>query len=277
MQNRFGQFIVPTCESMRLDIRVILRNTLRDDQTSPSPAQAEGLRVDLRVFERGAMILHRPEFGSVPFGGYLEVSTASCPGLLSPGQDRLIVARCWLSDGSFAPQEHQIVYQKRNTGIVSSLLYDQIPLLQSGRKPPPIVLLAPKAWVSRTVNTYVVFGNSSSNTVPTVQPEPMSIFVLSGDGRVIAHQTRELLENDTLTFDVRAAIGEVVEFTDAPAFFTVVARGGASSFIVVTFVHNEETGNFALEHSLSPHYYVTGDLGRVRREAVCFPPAIYER
>ena len=40
------------------------------------------------------------------------------------------------------------------------------------------------------------------------------------------------------------------------------------SFAIVTFVINEETNNMALEHSLSPHYYVSSNLKKVRDEAL---------
>jgi hypothetical protein len=52
---------------------------------------------------------------------------------------------------------------------------------------------------------------------------------------------------------------------------TVVARGDGISCVLLTFIHNKKTDALALEHSLSPHYYMTGDFSRVRKEAFLFP------
>lgn len=59
-----------------------------------------------------------------------------------------------------------------------------------------------------------------------------------------------------------------------PRLVNVVARGGAAQFAIMTFVVNHRTGAIALEHSLSPHYYVRDHGGRLRREALIFPPGV---
>jgi hypothetical protein len=48
---------------------------------------------------------------------------------------------------------------------------------------------------------------------------------------------------------------------------TILARGNSANCVLLTYIHNIKTNAIALEHSLSPHYYMTGDFARVRKEA----------
>lgn len=259
-----GQFIFPTCEAAGLRTAAYLRNTARGDENS-SP----DLRVEVMVFQNGELVLHEPEFGAIPFGGALELSERTCSGLAPSGADRLVVARCRTpddSDGYFA-QEHHLSYENPRTGVFDSLLYDQLPLSKPGRRASPIILLAPKAWVGGDVNSFVAFANVGSSTASSPQGEPLTISVLSTEGAVLCTEVYDEPTNSALLFDVERAL-QGHPASETPELLNVVARGGASMYAIMTFVVNRRTGNFALEHSLSPHYYVTEGLARVRDEAL---------
>ncbi|MGI8509601.1 MAG: hypothetical protein ACR2MQ_09775 [Gemmatimonadaceae bacterium] len=261
-----GQFIFPTCETGHLRVAAYLRNTQRDGVARP-PVDVS---VELQVFEKGRSIAHEPAFGTIPFEGVLEVSERTFPAVGEGACDRLVVARLRTPDdvdGYFA-QEHQLTYENPRTGVFDSLLYDQLPIGKPGRRASPIILIAPKAWVGRDVNSLVAFANVGGAVVPTAQGQPLTISVLSSGGEVLSSNVFEEPENSALLFDVRAALRGHLSDAETPKMVNVVARGGASMYAIMTFVINKRTGNFALEHSLSPHYYVTDGLARVRDEAL---------
>ena len=133
------------------------------------------------------------------------------------------------------------------------------------------MLLAPKVWIGRHTNAFVAFANTNAQLESHEQSRPMHIQVVDQQGRVVYAGDHSKPENSTLLFDVRTAIEGRIALADEPVFFTVVAKGGASHYAIMTFIVNEATGNFALEHSLSPHYYMTGDQARVRQEALVLP------
>src|SRR5690606_21090557 len=126
--------------------------------------------------------------------------------------------------------------------------------------------------VSRTVNSYVVFCNTLGDPDRREQAEPMVVSVLSQEGEMLHTAAYELKMNDTWIFDVRQAVSDRMALTDEPVFLNVVARGGASLYVIMTMVCNERSGNMAIEHSLSPHYYVPqSPRERLRQEALAFP------
>lgn len=268
-----GQFIIPTCAPAGLRMRAYMRNTLRVGESCPPELRRQGISVDLRVFANGALRYHEPQFAKVPFDGVQEISEATCPALSGDQAGILIVARCSLPSGddAYFAQEHQLFCESPRTGAFNSLLYDQIPVTKPNRTPPPIILVAPKTWAGTSLNSYVAFASTNSTLDSRPQGRPLTVSVLDERGTVLVRKDQELSENSVFLFDVRAAVRERLEMTDVPRFFTVVARGGASSFAIMTFVVNEATGNVALEHSLSPHYYMSGDQRRVRDEALRSP------
>ena len=70
--------------------------------------------------------------------------------------------------------------------------------------------------------------------------------------------------------DVKAMLTEYLDLTDKLQMITVVAKGESSACAILTFLQNTITGALALEHSLSPHYYMNGDFNKVRKEALLF-------
>lgn len=138
----------------------------------------------------------------------------------------------------------------------------------SNQPSPPIVLIASKIWVSELLNTYVVFANASESIAKP--QEPLVLHIMAQDGSVIFKEVRNEKYNSCWIFDVKSAVQDKLALGKTPLSLTVVARGGSSNYVITTFVRNEEFGSIALEHSLSPHYYFTGDRRRVRKEALMF-------
>jgi hypothetical protein len=268
-----GQFIIPGAPT-GLSVKAFLRNTSRNGESLQPDMRRKGMSVDLRVFRFGQLEHHDPDFAKVPYNGVQEISATTCSEIHGNQSDLLIVARCSLPDGDgYFGQEHQLIYENLQTGAVSSLLYDQSPIPRVGSRSSPIVLLAPKIWLGKTLNSFVAFASTNSTLQPGVQARPLKITVLTQKGEIICANEYPLMENSTFLFDVKEAVSEKMEITDAPVLLTIVAKGGASSFAIMTFAINESTGNFALEHSLPPDYYISGDRQRVRLEALEFGAA----
>ncbi len=265
-----GQFIIPGAPE-GLSVRAFLRNTTRNGEMFGEALRCRGLSVDLRVFRDGRLEFHQPDFALIPHNGFQEISEATCPALRGDQSSLLVVARCSLPEGDgYFGQEHQLIYENATTGAASSLLYDQSPVLHEGAKTSPIVLLAPKIWVGRKVNSFVTFASTNSMLEASKQSRPLRVTVLNQNGDAVWSDENVLQDNSTFLFDVRKAISQTVEVPEAPAFFNVVAKGGSGLFAIMTFAKNDETGNFALEHSLPPDYYVSGDRHRIRAEALEF-------
>lgn len=273
-----GQFIFSTAQRLGLTVRAFIRNTGANGDTMLIE-QRPALSVDLRVFEGGQLARHNPQFATIPYGEVQEISLHNCPELHSPaGSDRLVVARCSFPSekkGYFA-QGHQLIYSNPQSGKFTSLIYDQLPLLPANARPSPIILLAPKIWVSRQVNSFVVFANGWDTLEPARQPEPLVLTLLDEKGQTVLQQEQVLWRNDSWIFDAREALKTCRPVTENAQFYTLVARGGASTYAILTFIMNSDTGNLALEHSLAPAYYLTGALARVRNEALTMNPASME-
>lgn len=269
-----GDFIVPHCAQAGLRMKAYLRNTLRVGESVPPDAREKGMGVELRVFCNGSLVHHDLEFAHVPLDGIKEISETTCAALKGSHDGLLVVARCSLesaTNGYFA-QEHQLMFERAGSSAFGTVLYDQIPVMPKGRQPTPIILLAPKAWISSSLNTFIAFASTSGQLESGAQARPLTVKMLDAEGNTLHSGEYPMFDNTTFLMNVREMVGGKLAAGNAPSFLTVTARGGAGAYAIMAFMVNERTGNVALEHSLSPHYYVSGDLRRVREEALRFPP-----
>jgi hypothetical protein len=265
-----GQFIFASCHSIGFGVRALLRNTGREGVSVSAGGRGAPIAIDLCIYREGELLASYPRFGEIATDELLEISATTCPELGTSGE-HLVVARCSIGSGNeYFAQEHQLIYERSASNTFATLLYDQMPLPRQGSSAPPIVLLAPKAWVSTELACSVVFATAAVDGHRGYQDQPLEIAVLNEQGGVIAHEERAVREHDVLIFDVRDAVAGRVPLGRSPSFFDVVARGGAGSFAILTILVNETTGACAVEHSLSPHYYASR-LERLRSEALRLP------
>lgn len=268
-----GQFIFSTCNRAGLRLTALLRNTVRDGALGKNASSLGDMRVSLKVFHAGILLFEAHDFAKVPAGGYFEISEANCPLLVEDKRELLLIAHCDRGEGDqYFPQEHQLVYEQKDEGVrTTSLVYDQMPIVGTNAKPKPILLLAPKVWVSNDVNTFISFANVDDSGVDQVAKNPWEITFLrqNGDRLITLELNRE--QNDNYVMDVKSVLAKHIELTDQLQMLNVVARVNGVSCVILTFVQNQKTGALALEHSLSPHYYMNGDFVRVRNEAFVFP------
>lgn len=268
-----GQFIVPTCNSGGLSLTVLLRNTARDGSLSQSASNFDELYCALKVFKEGVLLFDDPYFSTIPAGGVVEVSEANCPFLADNSGELLLIAQCNRGDGEqYFSQEHQIVYKKRNEGFVTTaLVYDQMPIVGEKAKPKPILLLAPKVWISNDVNTLISFSNVDSRCFNDIMEYQWEIIFLRQNGERIHKLAINIKQNENYILNVKNTLEGRIKLTDHLQMISVVARGEGVSCAILTFLQNKKTGALALEHSLSPHYYMNGDFVRVRNEAFILP------
>ena len=266
-----GQFIFSTCKAADVDVRVVLQNGDRD-----GVAQSVGtpMELELWLFSEGREPIVKPRFGSIGHGDFLELDPKTLPEIYRDAAEWLGLVRCRIGPSDeYFPQEHQIVFHNRKGSGYSPLLYDQLPVSPAKNRPSPIILLAPKTWFGRHTNTFILFSSADGSLSTDFQAEPMRIMFFLPSGEKIHEEIRTLRRNGVSVLDVRAALAGKLVIAEDPVFLNVVAKGGASTFAIMTLIRDDRTGHIAFEHSLSPHYYVSGNLREIRKEALEFPAA----
>ncbi len=267
-----GQFIFPTLKTLGLNTQAVLRNTSRQMSSSSNIAINDDIKVHFKCYAQGQLAFESQSLLKIPFASKLILDESNCPALKNDGVDYLIQVKCTQKDDTpqYFPQEHQLIYTDTKTGIWTSLLYDQLPFLPPGATSAPIVLIAPKIWISEQINTFVIFSNSKDSEGKNSTQSNIHLDVMSLDGKILHSATHLEKQNDNWIFDVKNALKNKIKAVHQPEHLTVVARGGASNYVITTLIKNERAGTYALEHSLSPHYYFNGDRTRVRKEALDF-------
>ncbi|MBT8551988.1 hypothetical protein G6731_08485 [Polynucleobacter paneuropaeus] len=233
----------------------------------------EDMHVSLKIFQAGEIVFEDPNFATIKENKFLELSSNTCPKIEDNQNESLVLAQCRRADGEhYFAQEHQLIYESRIGGNrTASLLYDQLPITNSTPKTNSILLLAPKAWLSNHVNTFICFANS--NSALGYRPVKKNCFIsfLKQNGEILHTAKFNLHENDTFILDVKKTLlGLIDGLDDNLQFINIVARVDFAACVILTIIQNEKTGALALEHSLSPHYYMDGDFSKVRREAFIF-------
>lgn len=260
-----GQFIFHTNNLAGLKMKAILKNK---QSNSPQSFQQD-LEVSLQVFCQGSLISNVEKFCTIEPEGYFQITEDNCELLADRQKEYMLVAHCKKGDElEYFPQEHQVLFSVRDHFQETSLVYDQLPAFVT--KPKTILLLAPKVWISVNVNTVISFANSNDLAINSSNTSPWKIDFLAQDGKIIRTIQRDFKQNDVYLLDVKAELLGYVKIRDSLQMISVVARGISVGCVILTFIKNEKTGALALEHSLSPHYYMNGDFDRVRAEAFVF-------
>ncbi len=262
-----GQFVFATAHGAGLGVRALLRNTVRGAQAGQAAGIAD-MQVGLKVWHQGAVVDERPAFATIAPGGFVELSQSSCPVLADRSRDYLVSAHCRRGpEDQYFAQEHQLVYEGGNR--TTSLLYDQLPIPQGKIRVNSILLLAPKVWVGGSLDTYICIADIGATG--GVERSRWNFEVFGQDGARLHTFAREFAVNGAYVIDMKRELAATDAVSGPPRLLTVTARGETVGAAILTFVRNLETQALALEHSLSPHYYMNGDFARVRREAFVLP------
>lgn len=263
-----GQFIYATSRAAGLRVNSIIRNTTR---VLDSVSEKSDLYVSLLAFQNGEEIYSKQNYGVIKHGDFLEINETDLPLSAAMESECLIVVICTRGDeGGYFSQEHQLNYESiENPSRRASVVYDQLPVISGAlAKPRPILLLASKIWTSSKLNTYISFTNFTPNQ--SSKNTTWNISLLDCSGTLIREFLLSNPENSAMILSVKDILGEGVLFLDDIKMYTLVARGDAVSSVLLTFLKDETSESFAVEHSLSPHYYINGDFSRVRKEAFIF-------
>ncbi len=260
-----GQFIYGTLRGANLRVTAILRNTVRD---ASDIEQAHTMFVGLSIFSKGELIHQDDHFCIIEENQFVTVDERDLPLLGYSEDEYLILFQCKRGEGdSYFPQEHQLNYEVINADSKEcTVIYDQLPIISVGSvNPRPILLLAPKLWMSKYINTFVSFTNTSPKR--TEEGVSWEMMILDTNGVVIKKAHIKSADSDAFTLNLREFLKDCYEFSDDLKMFTFLARANTVSSTLLTFIKNEISGNISVEHSLSPHYYINGDFSRVRDEA----------
>lgn len=263
-----GQFIYATSRAIGLRVNSIIRNTSR---VLNSSAEQSDMRIGICVYQCGKEIYKNTNYSVIKHGDFLEINEKDLPLSVNFKHESLIIVSCSRGDGNgYFPQEHQLNYESiESPSKMASVVYDQLPVISSElAKPRPILLLASKVWLSSKLNTYITFANSTPNKSEEKVIWDISLFDCSGS--LVQEFQLKSSENDAHILNVKDILKKTAPFSKEIEMYTLVSRGEVVSSVLLTFLKDETQGNIAVEHSLSPHYYINGDFSRVREEAFIF-------
>lgn len=266
-----GRFIVPSCIEAKSDVNVILNNTKRGGDTEEiTMLKKTGLLIDLYIISEGKLLFSQKKYLKIQFGESVEVLQKSFECLKEIEDNFAMVFDCYYKDYyKNIPQEHQVIYSDKVNQKISTVLYDSFPQITNQGKH-PIVLLAPKIWVSKEINTYVIITNINENAFTKNEFFPFQFDLLNENGDIIVSD-KITIYNSTYVIDIRKILSDEINLTETLLFFTLVAKGGGdASCVINTLIKNDLTSSMAVEHSLYPAYYMSGNRDRLREESLIF-------
>ena len=263
-----GQFIYGTLRKAGFRVNAFIRNTTRDSSQND---HQEEMQIGLFIFQKGQEIFSNPNYCVIPQNEFRQINESDLPFNGDLTEEYLILVRCTRgSAAGYFPQEHQLNYEGiEDDSKATSVVYDQLPVIPPElAKPRTILLLAPKIWLSKEVNTFVSLPNASPKQVK--DGITWEISVLDASGHLMKKDLIQRPENDVCILNIKEFLGDLFKPTEGMQILTLLARGDAMSSAPLTFIKNEKFGTSAVEHSLSPHYYMNGDFLKLRQEAFQF-------
>jgi hypothetical protein len=253
-----GNFIYATCRRVGFSTRSFIQNTPRDDWSS---ATGPAMQVSVEVYCDGALHARHPGWAEVPFLGHVEIVESAFVPSGDPEREYVFVVRCERSaakPGYFA-QEHQLIYEHAATGRPCSVLFDQMPALPPNKRPSPIILLAPKLWLGPDRNTFLIAAGYQERGDA---PSPLDVFLFDAAGQLVGGRTFAESHNRGRAIDCRELLAQSVG--TETKLYTALGRGGCGSYTFLSLSHDARTATSMVEHSLSPHYYISGDRTAMR-------------
>ncbi|RYZ89722.1 MAG: hypothetical protein EOP04_06045 [Proteobacteria bacterium] len=272
MQVARGAFIFGTCRNGGMSVSCVLRNTSRGDGGQMND-EVPTMYVGISIYQSGQLVFENLNYGEISSNGYLLVNESDFALGPSGFDEFLLVAICsreTSDEAKYFPQEHQVKYRNDKSKKICTVLYDQIPVPISGKTNPAIVIMAPKVWIGQDTNTFLLFNGLASSSHLTTD-QALELFVFSSDGKVIAKTNILKTVNATNSIDLRDVLERSgVKIDSQGKYYTVFGRGGAATYSILTILKNEKSGNLATEHTLSPHYYMSGDRALMRNDVIAF-------
>lgn len=266
-----GRFCVPSCRQLELETDVILHNTYRDtDSQEDRLVKQAPLLVDLIILVDGEIQFSCTEYKTVPFGKTVTIFESDFKDVLSKNKECVFVCSTYYRNVSKSYiQEHQVVYKNTAENKLCTVLYDEFPIYFPKQGViNPIVLLAHKIWLSKSLNTVVVLTNVNVNELSSDSKNFFKVSLLNSRGQVVLNKQVHVY-NETVVLDLKEDVNKLIKLNEEPLLFSLVAKGGGDGCCVInTVMINENSKSLAVEHSLPPYYYVTGDRERIRSEAL---------
>ena len=234
------------------------------------------MSIDVSILSKGEIIYAVENYASLALGESLKVHQSDFDILNNSNiYEFTFVFNCYFKNNkTFIPQEHQVMYTDNKHHKYATVLYDQFPdipnLPSNDKKIHPIILMAPKIWVSTNINTYVLLSCINEDALDAKKTYPFKVDILNEQGEILV--TKNLNSyNENTVIDVKALLNNTIVLSQEVTFFTLVAKGGGNgSTVINTLIQNTKTSSLALEHSLYPAYYSSGNRGRIRKDALNF-------
>jgi hypothetical protein len=253
-----GNFIYATCRQAGFSTRSFIQNTPRDDWRE---ARGATMQVSVEVYADGELHVARPAWAEVPFLGHVEVVEDDFITEQVRGREYVFVVKCERAAAApgYFPQEHQLIYDHRATAHMCSVLFDQMPALAPRKPPSPVILLAPKLWLGPERTTHLMVAGYRERDGAD---SSLDIMLFDADGQLLTSRTFPETHNRGMAVDCRALLGEGA--ATETRLYTALGRGGCGSYTFLSLSHDARSGTSMVEHSLSPHYYISGDRVAMR-------------
>lgn len=267
-----GSFFFAALPNLSFTTKVSLRSSSRSLSKPLYVADSEAaMTASIKVFQEGEILFEEDKFCSIGTDQSFEFDDQKFVSLVDeahPYMIRLICSKGNSNENTYFPQEHQISYFSKNNDASAYLLYDQLPLLVEGKAPSPVVLMAPKAMISKTVDTHLIVASSNNICDSREKNAKFWIAIVDQKGNLIAERSYHFWKNSASSISIRDFIAGKVDISQDIALFNVLGKGGNSSFSIYSIVESTQPYSLGIEHSLPPFYFSSGNINVVRGQAL---------
>lgn len=166
-------------------------------------------------------------------------------------------------------REHQIVYKNKTSEKFGIVIFENLPQLK--KAPATIVCIAHKCFVTESINTILCLGIRGTDNAEFDSKEAILEYsLLDESGQVRCTKKLNPKINSPFYINVKEHEKEfVIPPKNGTRFYTLCLKLQNARSIIYTAIHNEKSGNLAIEHSLAPIYYTDiKDLASLRKTAL---------
>lgn len=258
-------FLFASGFSFGLDFSVIVRNSPGQTELDPENVtinSAENVisSFDLLIYFEGELLYKKENYAAIPYHGFYELKSSQIEFNFDRNKDYLVVVRGNKERDNDKTISREYVINYQNVAFPkrkAMVIFDAFPHFENKKSYNPITLLAHKCWVSSEVDCAIYFCNINSGVeYKTKSSKPLVISILSEAGEVVAKHEAEIWLNSIYKFEVKKHLPQSILLDKNLKFFNAIAAGHDAQFSIFTVLRNNVSGALAMEHSLSPYYYL---------------------
>lgn len=265
-----SRFVVGTNHRNKLLFDVVISNKLRDPFSKTEyNERLHGFFLSISVFCSGRRILNLTNIAHVRFGEQFKCAENEILGELDKEKEYSVLFECTFPSGKFLPQESQVTYRS-NSGTFATVVYDHFPPAKTRiEQSAPVVLIAHKIWLSKSMTSMLMISSVNELLCGEEVDEPEFVVKLFTPAGQLLEERIVKVYNGSITLNVKSDFNVNHDFEESPELFLLTAKGGGmGSYVLNTLLRDERSHTMAIEHSLYPGYYCSGNPAKVRLGAL---------